>query len=56
LSIKQMELSVKEAPVDVCVVIKLRLEELGQEQRDLAVAAEASISRQPKCMGSCDLW
>jgi hypothetical protein len=36
-----MELNVKEAPVDVCV-IKLRLEELGQEQRDLAVAAEVS--------------
>ena len=33
----------KEAPVDVCVVIKLRLEELGQEQRDLAVAAEVMV-------------
>jgi sulfur relay (sulfurtransferase) DsrF/TusC family protein len=39
-----MQLSVEEASVDVCLVIKHRLEELGLEQRDLAVAAEVTDS------------
>jgi transcriptional regulator with XRE-family HTH domain len=33
-----------EAPVDVCLVIKQRLEKLGLEQRDLAVAVEVTES------------
>src|SRR5277367_2957077 len=32
------------ARVDVCLVIKQRLEELGAEQRDLAAAAEVTES------------
>jgi transcriptional regulator with XRE-family HTH domain len=33
-----------EAPVDVCLAVKQRLEELGLEQRDLAAAAEVTES------------
>src|SRR6266849_1893008 len=44
LSINQPELIAPEDPVDVCLVIKQRLEELGLEQRDLAAAAEVTES------------
>jgi len=39
-----MQLIAQESPVDVCLVIKQRLEELGLEQRDLAAAAEVTES------------
>src|SRR5467141_4886390 len=39
-----MQLIAQESPVDVCLVIKRRLEELGLEQRDLAAAAEVTES------------
>src|SRR5712671_5311067 len=39
-----MQLIAKESPVDVCLVIKHRLAELGLEQRDLAAAAEVTES------------
>src|SRR5258707_9781560 len=39
-----MQLIAKESPVDVCLVIKQRLEELGLEQRNLAAAAEVTES------------
>jgi transcriptional regulator with XRE-family HTH domain len=35
---------VREAPVDVCLVIRQRLEELGLEQKDLANAAGVTES------------
>src|SRR6202140_1141420 len=35
---------IEERSVDVCLVIKHRLEELGLEQRDLAAAAEVTES------------
>src|ERR1700756_1447219 len=39
-----MELSQAEGSVDVCLVIKRRLEELGLEQKNLASAAEVTES------------
>ena len=39
-----MELSQAEGIVDVCLLIKRRLEELGLEQKDLASAAEVTES------------
>src|SRR5712671_7072553 len=39
-----MQLIAQESLVDVCLVIKQRLEELGLEQRDLAAAAEVTES------------
>src|SRR5258708_17665193 len=39
-----MQLIAQESPVDVCLVIKQRLEELGLEQRDLAAAAAVTES------------
>src|SRR3989475_2038599 len=39
-----MQLIAQEGLVDVCLVIKRRLEELGLEQRDLAAAAEVTES------------
>jgi hypothetical protein len=40
LLVNHLELNRWEALVDVCLVIKQRLEELGLERRELAVAAE----------------
>ena len=42
--VNHMKLTRAEVPVDVCLVIKQRLEELGLEQRDLAAAAEVTES------------
>src|SRR5579883_1010129 len=39
-----MQLILLEAMVDVCLVIKRRLEELGLEQKDLATAARVTES------------
>src|SRR5258707_6860720 len=39
-----MQLIAKESPVDVCLVIKQRLEELGLEQRNLAAASKVTES------------
>src|SRR5882724_9761432 len=39
-----MQLIERENPMDVCLVIKQRLEELGLEQRDLAAAAKVTES------------
>src|SRR2546427_7231972 len=39
-----MQLIAQESPVDVCLVIKQRLEELGLEQKDLAAATEVTES------------
>ncbi len=43
--INRMQL-IKRVPVDVCLAIKQRLEELGLEQRDLA-AAKVKGARAP---------
>src|SRR6266850_54191 len=39
-----MQLIERENPMDVCLVVKQRLEDLGLEQRDLAAAAEVTES------------
>jgi transcriptional regulator with XRE-family HTH domain len=44
LVIHQSKLSAGEAPVDVALLIRRRLEELGLEQRDLAAAAKVTES------------